>query len=161
VSGTRSGEGTSRGCAKGGVCAGLTRGWGGILGVGLSTPGGAADPSGAGKGRTGGRRSEDPRGNLVSGLTRAADGTRIPVSLVYKKGRKRDGTKPLLLWGYGAYGFSIPVMCNPARLSLLDRGVIFALAHIRDSLHPRCKQPVFRVPVAGYDKLFAFRKPLK
>jgi oligopeptidase B len=61
----------------------------------------------------------------------ARDGVRVPISLVYKKGMKRDGTSPLLLYGYGAYGASIPVAFQPARLSLLDRGVIYAMAHIR------------------------------
>src|SRR5262249_33072771 len=61
----------------------------------------------------------------------AKDGTRIPLSLVYKKGLRRDGTGPLLLYGYGSYGSSLMVLFQPARLSLLDRGVVFALAHVR------------------------------
>jgi len=61
----------------------------------------------------------------------AADGTRVPVSLVYRKELKRDGARPLLLYGYGSYGHSIPVSFSSSRLSLLDRGVIYALAHIR------------------------------
>jgi oligopeptidase B len=61
----------------------------------------------------------------------ASDGTRIPISLVYKKGGKRDGTSPLLLYGYGSYGASLPVTFQSQRLSLLDRGVIYAMAHIR------------------------------
>jgi oligopeptidase B len=61
----------------------------------------------------------------------ATDGTRVPVSLVYKKGMKRDGTRPLVLYGYGAYGFSVPITFASAQLSLLDRGVTFALAHTR------------------------------
>jgi oligopeptidase B len=61
----------------------------------------------------------------------ATDGTKIPVSLVYKKGVKRDGTAPLLLYGYGSYGASLPIMFASARLSLLDRGVVYAMAHIR------------------------------
>jgi oligopeptidase B len=61
----------------------------------------------------------------------AADGTKIPVSLVYKKGLKKDGTNPLLLSGYGAYGFSYPLSFSSERVSLLDRGVIYAYAHIR------------------------------
>jgi len=61
----------------------------------------------------------------------AADGTRIPVSLVYKKNLKRDGSRPMLLYGYGSYGFPYPVNFSSARLSLLDRGVIMAIAHIR------------------------------
>jgi len=61
----------------------------------------------------------------------AKDGTRIPVSLVYRKGLKRDGKAPMLLSAYGSYGNSIPVSFNSNRISLLDRGVVFALAHIR------------------------------
>src|SRR5207248_6094069 len=61
----------------------------------------------------------------------AEDGTKVPISLVYRKGVTRDGTAPLLLTGYGAYGSSAQVSFATARLSLLDRGVIFAQAHIR------------------------------
>jgi oligopeptidase B len=61
----------------------------------------------------------------------ASDGTRIPVSLVYKKDLKRDGKRPLLLQGYGAYGISSNIGFSSNRLSLLDRGVIYAIAHIR------------------------------
>ena len=62
---------------------------------------------------------------------RAADGTMIPVSLVYRKGVKRDGTAPLFLYAYGSYGATIPVGFSSNRLSLLDRGMVYALAHIR------------------------------
>ena len=61
----------------------------------------------------------------------AQDGTRIPLSLVYKKTTPRDGSAPLLLYGYGSYGISMPVNFSSNRLSLLDRGVIYAVAHIR------------------------------
>lgn len=61
----------------------------------------------------------------------ASDGTHIPISVVYRKDTLRDGTAPLLLYGYGSYGISMPVNFNSNRLSLLDRGVIFAIAHIR------------------------------
>ncbi|WP_428262521.1 S9 family peptidase [Haliangium sp.] len=61
----------------------------------------------------------------------ASDGTRIPVSLVYKKGTPRDGSAPLLLQGYGSYGYSYPVRFRHTRISLLDRGLIVAIAHIR------------------------------
>jgi len=61
----------------------------------------------------------------------AHDGARIPISLVYKKDFKRDGTRPLLLTGYGAYGFPLAAAFSPARLCLLDRGVSYAMAHIR------------------------------
>jgi len=61
----------------------------------------------------------------------AADGTQIPISLVYKNGFKRDGRSPLLLYGYGSYGASIDPTFSSTRLSLLDRGFAFAIAHIR------------------------------
>lgn len=61
----------------------------------------------------------------------AIDGTRIPLSVVYKKGLKRDGSNPLLLYGYGSYGASMDPYFSSVRLSLLDRGFVFALAHIR------------------------------
>jgi len=61
----------------------------------------------------------------------AADGTKIPISLVYRKDTKLDGKSPLLLYGYGSYGYSITPTFSSNRLTLLDRGVIFAIAHIR------------------------------
>ena len=62
---------------------------------------------------------------------KAPDGTRIPISLVFKKGVPRDGSAPLLLGGYGSYGFSYPITFNSNRISLLDRGMISAVAHVR------------------------------
>jgi len=61
----------------------------------------------------------------------AKDGTRIPISLVYKKGFKKDGNAPLLLYSYGSYGSSTDAGFSSGRLSLLDRGFVFAIAHIR------------------------------
>ena len=61
----------------------------------------------------------------------ASDGTKIPMSMVYRKGVKMDGSAPLLLYGYGSYGASIPPTFSSTRLSLLDRGVIFVIGHIR------------------------------
>jgi len=61
----------------------------------------------------------------------APDGVRVPMSVVYKKGLQRDGTAPLYLNGYGAYGSSYPVRFSSNRLSLLNRGVVVAVAHIR------------------------------
>lgn len=61
----------------------------------------------------------------------AKDGTKIPVSLVYKKGFKKDGNAPLLLHGYGSYGISMDAGFNIPRLSLLNRGFVYAIAHIR------------------------------
>jgi oligopeptidase B len=61
----------------------------------------------------------------------APDGTKIPVSLVYKKGFMKDGNAPLLLYGYGSYGNTLDAGFSSARLSLLNRGFVFAIAHIR------------------------------
>src|SRR5690606_26698414 len=61
----------------------------------------------------------------------AADGTKIPVSLVYRKGIQLDGSNPVLQYGYGSYGYSMSPTFSVARLSLLDRGFIYAIAHIR------------------------------
>ncbi len=62
---------------------------------------------------------------------RAQDGTEVPVSLVYRQGSRRAGSAPLWLEGYGAYGYPNDVYFSSNRLSLLDRGVIYAVAHIR------------------------------
>jgi oligopeptidase B len=62
---------------------------------------------------------------------RAADGAEIPLSIVYRKGLKKDGQCPLLLYGYGSYGFSIDAAFASPRLSLIDRGFVYAIAHIR------------------------------
>lgn len=62
---------------------------------------------------------------------KANDGTPIPLSLVYKKGIEKNGANPLLLTGYGSYGYSYPDSFSSTRLSLLDRGVVLAIAHIR------------------------------
>jgi oligopeptidase B len=61
----------------------------------------------------------------------ASDGTRVPVSLVYRKGLVKDGKNPTLLNGYGSYGIASFPTFNSARVSLLDRGFVFAIAHIR------------------------------
>ena len=59
------------------------------------------------------------------------DGVKVPISIVYRKDRPRGGAAPLLLYGYGAYEQSSDPMFDPARLSLLDRGFAFAIAHVR------------------------------
>ncbi len=61
----------------------------------------------------------------------AKDGTAVPISLVYRKGTARDGSAPTLLYGYGSYGISVEPTFSSARLSLLDRGFVFAIAHVR------------------------------
>jgi oligopeptidase B len=62
---------------------------------------------------------------------KAPDDTEVPISVVYKKGFQRDGAAPMLLYGYGAYGISIDPTFSSDRLSLLNRGVVYAIAHIR------------------------------
>lgn len=61
----------------------------------------------------------------------AKDGTKIPMSVVYKKGMKKTGQNPLLLYAYGSYGSSMNAAFNSSRLSLLDRGFIYVVTHIR------------------------------
>jgi oligopeptidase B len=63
----------------------------------------------------------------------AQDGTNIPISLLYKKGTQKNGISPLLQYGYGSYGSTIDPYFSTARLSLLDRGFTYAIAHIRGS----------------------------
>ncbi len=62
---------------------------------------------------------------------RARDGTQIPISIVYRKDFRQDGQRPLFLYGYGSYGYAIPITFGSERLSLLDRGMAYAVAHIR------------------------------
>jgi oligopeptidase B len=64
-------------------------------------------------------------------FAKAPDGVEVPISLVYRKGFELNGMSPLLLYGYGAYGHSIDPRFSSDRLSLLDRGFVFAIAHIR------------------------------
>lgn len=61
----------------------------------------------------------------------AQDGTKIPISMIYRKGIKKDGKNPLLLYAYGSYGATMDPYFSSTRLSLLDRGFIYAIAHIR------------------------------
>jgi len=72
--------------------------------------------------------SQYETGRLMVG---ARDGTKVPVSVVYKKGFRKDGTGKLFLYAYGAYGHAIPPVFNSNRISLLDRGWACAIAHIR------------------------------
>jgi oligopeptidase B len=61
----------------------------------------------------------------------ANDGTEVPISLVYRRDTPRDGSAPMLLVGYGAYGYPYPTGFSHSRVSLLDRGMIYAIAHVR------------------------------
>ncbi len=74
----------------------------------------------------------DPKNYVTERIyAKAKDGTRVPISLVYKQGFKKDGTAPLLLYAYGSYGASMDAGFNSNRLSLLNRGFVYAIAHIR------------------------------
>jgi oligopeptidase B len=64
-------------------------------------------------------------------FAKASDGVEIPISLVYRKDRFARGKNPLFVYGYGSYGYSLPIAFNSNRLSLLDRGFVLAYAHIR------------------------------
>lgn len=61
----------------------------------------------------------------------AEDGTKIPISIIYRKGLKKDGKNPTLIYGYGSYGATIDPYFSSVRLSLLDRGFVYAIAHVR------------------------------
>jgi oligopeptidase B len=61
----------------------------------------------------------------------APDGEKVPISIVYRKDQRQPGKNPLYVYGYGSYGYSLPLGFNSNRLSLLDRGVVMAYAHIR------------------------------
>lgn len=64
-------------------------------------------------------------------MATARDGTEVPVSIVYREGLERDGSNPALLYAYGSYGASMDATFSSSRLSLLDRGFVYAIAHIR------------------------------
>ncbi|HEY1152690.1 MAG TPA: prolyl oligopeptidase family serine peptidase, partial [Pseudolabrys sp.] len=64
-------------------------------------------------------------------MATAQDGAQVPVSLLHRKDTKLDGSAPLLLYGYGSYGHAIPASFSTNRLSLVDRGFVYAIAHIR------------------------------
>jgi oligopeptidase B len=74
----------------------------------------------------------DPDNYVTERLSAPArDGARVPISLVYRKGTPRDGSARLVLYAYGSYGFSMDASFSPYRISLLDRGLIWAIAHVR------------------------------
>ncbi|MEZ0212688.1 MAG: S9 family peptidase [Xanthobacteraceae bacterium] len=83
------------------------------------------------------KRQSVPSGHDAAGyrtrrlMASAPDGESVPVSILYAAGTPLDGTAPCLLYGYGAYGISIPAGFSTARLSLVDRGFVYAIAHIR------------------------------
>ncbi len=103
----------------------------------LTTPAETYDYDMETRTRTLRKRQEVPSGhNPADYVTRrlfapAADGELVPVTLLYKKTTPLDGSAPLFLYGYGAYGIAMPAAFSTGRLSLVDRGFIFAIAHIR------------------------------
>ncbi|MGO9359438.1 MAG: S9 family peptidase [Xanthobacteraceae bacterium] len=64
-------------------------------------------------------------------MAKADDGAEVPISILYRRDLNRDGSAPLLLYGYGSYGHAIPASFSANRLSLVDRGFVYAIAHIR------------------------------
>jgi oligopeptidase B len=103
----------------------------------MTTPSEVYDYDMAKRSRVLRKRQEVPSGhNAADYVTRrvfapARDGETVPVTLLYRKSTPLDGSAPLFLYGYGSYGISIPASFSTTRLSLVDRGMIFAIAHIR------------------------------
>src|SRR5438067_10593104 len=64
-------------------------------------------------------------------MARSHDAAQVPVSILHRRDLKRDGAAPLLLYGYGSYGHAVPASFSANRLSLVDRGFVYAIAHIR------------------------------
>jgi len=79
-----------------------------------------------------GHRAEDYVGRRV--MAPAKDGELVPVSLLYRRGTRLDGSAPLMLYGYGSYGYAMPASFSVSRLSLVDRGWVYAIAHIRGGM---------------------------
>ncbi len=83
------------------------------------------------------KRQEIPSGHDAADyvttriIARSHDGAEVPVSILHRKGLRLDGTAPLLLYGYGSYGMAMPASFSANRLSLVDRGFVYAIAHIR------------------------------
>ena len=103
----------------------------------MTTPAETYDYDMETRARTLRKRQEVPSGhNAADYVTRrvyapAPDGETVPVSILYRRDTPLDGSAPLFLYGYGAYGISIPASFSTTRLSLVDRGFIYAIAHVR------------------------------
>jgi oligopeptidase B len=103
----------------------------------MTTPSEVYDYDMTGRTRTLRKRQEIPSGHnpadyVTTRITATShDGAEVPVSILHRRGLKRDGTAPLLLYGYGSYGAAMPAAFSSNRLSLVDRGFVYAIAHIR------------------------------
>ncbi len=103
----------------------------------MTTPNEVWDYDLKARARTLRKRQEVPSGHDPANYVtrrlqaKAPDGEMVPVSILHRRDVKPDGTAPLLLYGYGAYGFAIPASFSTGRLSLVDRGFVYAIAHIR------------------------------
>ena len=103
----------------------------------MTTPSEVYDYDMASRTRTLRKRQEIPSGHNPADyvttriMATAHDGAQVPVSILHRRDLKRDGTAPLLLCGYGSYGMAMPASFSANRLSLVDRGLVCAIAHIR------------------------------
>jgi oligopeptidase B len=103
----------------------------------MTTPSEVYDYDMTSRTRTLRKRQEIPSGHNPADyvttriMARSHDGAEVPVSLLHRRDLKRDGRAPLLLYGYGSYGMAMPASFNANRLSLVDRGFTYAIAHIR------------------------------
>ncbi len=103
----------------------------------MTTPSEVYDYDMATRARTLRKRQEIPSGHNPSDyvttriMAKSHDGAEVPISLLHAKDFQRDGNAPLLLYGYGSYGMAMPASFNANRLSLVDRGFVYAIAHIR------------------------------
>ena len=103
----------------------------------MTTPSEVYDYDMAQRTRTLRKRQEIPAGHNAADyittriMAKSPDGAEVPVSILYRRGLKLDGSAPLLLYGYGSYGMAMPASFSTNRLSLVDRGFVYAIAHIR------------------------------
>jgi oligopeptidase B len=103
----------------------------------MTTPSEVYDYDMASRARILRKRQEIPSGHNVADyvttriMARSHDGAEVPVSLLHRRDFVRDGSAPLLLYGYGSYGMAMPASFSANRLSLVDRGFVYAIAHIR------------------------------
>jgi len=103
----------------------------------MTTPSEVYDYDMASRARTLRKRQEIPSGHNPADyvttriMATADDGAKVPVSILHRRDMSRDGTAPLLLYGYGSYGHAMPASFSANRLSLVDRGFVYAIAHIR------------------------------